>query len=162
MPGGLRGLGQWVQELCPLSPNRLWRSNSIFILWGKQTIIKRWPGVRNFRRPKDLEAWRLRGKNENFSASCLLPFTGRIWPEWHKITHGEFLHIKGSEGSYVSWGHPRPLPGVVFEFYRSFQTFANSKRCSLEEHVFSGQYFSAQSPPSSFRWVYTGKKVQFL
>jgi hypothetical protein len=31
--GGLRGLSQWVQ----LEPNKLWRSNSIFNLWGGGT-----------------------------------------------------------------------------------------------------------------------------
>ncbi len=30
--GGVRGLSQWVQ-LCIWSPNKLWRSNSIFNLW---------------------------------------------------------------------------------------------------------------------------------
>ncbi len=30
--GGLQGLSQWVQ-LCTWSPNKLWRSNSIFNLW---------------------------------------------------------------------------------------------------------------------------------
>ncbi len=34
--GGLRGLSQWVQR-CTRSPNKLWRSNSIFNLWFEQS-----------------------------------------------------------------------------------------------------------------------------
>ncbi len=35
--GGLGGHSQWVQ-LCTWSPNKLWRSNSIFNLWRKVNI----------------------------------------------------------------------------------------------------------------------------
>ncbi len=44
--GGLRGLSQWVQ-LCTWSPNKLWRSNSIFNLWLQMT------SKRNLYRGKD-------------------------------------------------------------------------------------------------------------
>ncbi len=36
---GLRGLSQWVQ-LCTWSPNKLWRSNSIFNLWSFVTELR--------------------------------------------------------------------------------------------------------------------------
>ncbi len=36
---GLRGLTQWVQ-LCTWSPDKLWRSSSIFNLWSKQTGLR--------------------------------------------------------------------------------------------------------------------------
>ncbi len=36
--GGLRGLCQWV-HLCTWSTNKLWRSNSIFSLWGKPMVV---------------------------------------------------------------------------------------------------------------------------
>ncbi len=35
--GELRGLSQWVQR-CTWSPNKLWRSNSIFCLWWIRTF----------------------------------------------------------------------------------------------------------------------------
>ncbi len=39
--GGLRALSQWVQ-LCTCSPNKLWRSNSIFNLWFSLTRRSLW------------------------------------------------------------------------------------------------------------------------
>ncbi len=44
--GVLRGLSQWVQ-LCTWSPNKLWRSKSIFNLWSIVLLGRGWRGYRN-------------------------------------------------------------------------------------------------------------------
>ncbi len=129
--GGVHGLSQWVQ-LCTWSPNKLWRSNSIFNLWHKPTSYLSFLTRRQPDRSKveTITAFREKKIHFRYQQNCLRIARNFVWAS-RKLKK---CRIKKNriEQNFEKWNRP------VFteDIFRTGNFLRNELLLKSENHIF--------------------------